>query len=224
MEQGISEFEYAIIVIIDEFQEFTQDGICAELLRRLVTAGRAAQIHCVLATQHPTLRSFGGEMAIKRNLPGRLALRVLDQKASEVVLGRPQPRADLLAGAGDAYVVGSTAIHRVQIALVDKAEWESLPRYETPIRAWGGPISDLGQDPAPRGGFTGRELAAGLIAAKLGFGRIKLIQLLQRLGLGAGSVRADRLLALGREALEALADLGFVVKQVEAAINLGGEE
>jgi DNA segregation ATPase FtsK/SpoIIIE-like protein len=223
MEQGISDFEYAIIVIVDEFQEFTQDGICAELLRRIVTAGRAAQIHCVLATQHPTWKAFGGEMAIKRNLPGRLALRVLDQKASEVVLGRPQPRADLLAGAGDAYVVGATAIHRVQIALVDKAEWESLPRYETPIRAWG-PLTDLGQDPA-RGGFTGRELAAGLIAAKLGFGRIKLIQLLQRLGLGAGSVRADRLLALGREALEALAELGFVVKQVEAAIpHLGGEE
>jgi DNA segregation ATPase FtsK/SpoIIIE-like protein len=223
MEQGISDFEYAIIVIVDEFQEFTQDGICAELLRRIVTAGRAAQIHCVLATQHPTWKAFGGEMAIKRNLPGRLALRVLDQKASEVVLGRPQPRADLLGGAGDAYVVGSATIHRVQIALVDKADWESLPRYETPIRAWG-PLTDIGQEPIPRGGFTGRELACGIVAAKLGLGRIKLLKLLQRQGLGAGSVRADRLANLGREILEALADLGFVVKQAEAAIKLGGEE
>ena len=213
MARGANSFDHAICVLVDEFQEFTSDPVIAELLLRLVTSGRAAKIHCVLATQHPTVRAFGGEAAIKRNLPARLALRVLDARASEVVVGSSQPRADALTGAGDGYVI-TTMIHRVQVAVVERGELEALPRAEPEIGFWEG-MPALGQMPEPRWAYTGKELACGLVAAEKAWGRIRLLNLLRQVGAPVpGAPRADRLLSLGRETLRELAAMGFVLRQV----------
>jgi hypothetical protein len=220
--QGDGDLGPGLCVIMDEFQEFAEDPYVAELLRRIVLSGRAAKVHCLLSTQHPTIKAFGGQSAIKRNLPGRLALRVLDGRASEVVIGASVPRADALTGAGDAYVV-TTRIHRVQVAMVGREDWDALPRTEPEIPSWGDYHSDLGAIPEPRWSYSPAEVACGLVAAYQGWGRVRLLSLLQRIGAGAGSIRADRLLSLGRATLSALSELGYELCQASYIKNqLGG--
>jgi len=207
-----------LIILFDEFQEFTGDPLIAEMLRRLVAKGRGANIHCLLATQHPTVRMFGEDGgAVKRNLPGRLALRVLDAKASEVVVGGPAPRADRLTGAGDAYAIATQTV-RVQVAMVDREDLDTAPRQEPPMDGF--PPADpegLGGEPEePRWSYTGQELAVALAAAARGWGRNRLQDALEALGLGRpGSVRADRLLRLAREQLEALPEVGLGLVEVD---------
>ncbi|MBC7228697.1 MAG: hypothetical protein H5T61_15930 [Thermoflexales bacterium] len=203
-----------LVVVYDEFQEHTSDPLIAELLRRIVLKGRAAQVHCLLATQHPTVRMFGEEGgAVKRNLPGRLALRVLDAKASEVVVGGPVPRADRLTGAGDAYAIATQTV-RVQVALVEGEDLDEVERSEPEMDDYPpmGP-EDVGQEvEEPRWSYTGEELAVALAAVVRGWGRPRLQAALEQRGLGRpGSVRADRLLRLAREQLEALREEGLEV-------------
>ena len=217
---GSVEMPYILVVVFDEFQEFTTDPLVAELLRRIVSRGRAARVHCLLATQHPTTRMFGDNGGvIKRNLPARLALRVLDAKASEVAVGGPVPRADRLTGAGDAYTI-TTQIHRVQVALVEREDFDRVPRSEPVLDAFPDVnAEDLGQEvEPPRWSYTGEELAAALVAAAKGWGRPSLQRMMERLGMNRpGSVRADRLLRLGREQHQALEAMGGRVV-VEGAI------
>jgi len=200
-----------LVVIFDEFQELTGEPAVAELLRRIVLKGRAARVHCLLATQHPTVRMFGEDGgAVKRNLPARLALRVLDAEASRVAVGAPVPRADRLTGAGDGYTI-TAAVHRVQVALVEARDLDRLPRAEPEIEDWPEvEAEDLGQEvEAPRWAYTGAELACGLVAAARGWGRPRMVEMMADLGLGRpGAERAIRLLQLGREQLEALDSLG----------------
>lgn len=201
-----------LVVLFDEFQEFTGDPMTAELLRRIVLKGRAASIHCLLATQHPTVRMFGEDGgAVKRNLPGRLALRVLDAKASEVAVGGPVPRADRLTGAGDAYAIATQTV-RVQVALVERRDLEDTERAEPELEDFPPAGSDdLGQEvEEPRWSYSGEELAVALAAVVRGWGRNRLQDALAARGLGRpGSVRADRLLRLARETLEALDGMGL---------------
>ena len=203
----------AIVVVFDEFQEMTGDPLVAELLRRLVSSGRAARVHCLLATQHPSMRMFGGRDggAIKRNLPARLALRVTDAKASEVAVGGPRPRADRLTGAGDAYtVVGQ--VHRVQVALVDGRDIAAVPHGRPAIERWPAyTAEDVGQEveKRPRWTYSGRELGVALVAAALGRGRPWLQRVLESRGMGRpGSVRAARLMGLAREQRAEIEALG----------------
>jgi len=209
-----------IVVIFDEFQEFTGDPCIVELLRRVLSKGRAARIHALLATQHPTVAAFGADGSLKRNLVGRMALKVLDAKASEVVVGAPVPRADRLLGAGDAYAIGASAIHRTQLVLVERQDLERAERHPPILEEWP-PFhpEDAGQEPNARWSYTGAELAHGLAAARRGWGRDRLRDALDGAGLGRpGSVRADRLLRLCREQLEVLGELGFGLE--EAPVHL----
>lgn len=204
-----------VVVIFDEFQEFTDDPLVAELLRRVVLKGRAAGVHCLLATQHPTVGMFGKDDggAVKRNLPGRLALRVLDAESSRVAVGAPVPRADRLTGAGDGYTI-TASVHRVQVALVEQRDLDRLPRAASLLEEYPDvEAEDLGQEvDTPRWAYTGAELACGLAAAARGWGRPRLSELLASRGLGRpGAERAIRLLQLGREALGALDALGLDV-------------
>jgi len=203
----------ALVIIFDEFQELTTDPMVAELLRRVVLKGRAARVHCILATQHPTVGMFGRDDggAVKRNLPGRLALRVLDAEASRVAVGAPIPRADRLTGAGDAYTV-TAQVHRVQVALVEERDLTRLPRTNPLLEEFPEvEAGDLGEV-EPRWAYTGAELACGLAAAARDWGRPRLVSLLARQGIGRpGAERAIRLLQLGRDQLEALDGLGLDV-------------
>lgn len=206
-----------LVIIFDEFQEFTADPLVAELLRRIVSRGRAARVHVLLATQHPTVGAFGDHGAVKRNLPGRIALKVLDAKASEVVIGAPAPRADRLTGAGDAYAIGGT-IHRTQLLLVDQRDLDRAERQPPVLEEWPEfQAEEVGQEPAARWSYTGGELAYGLAAAYRGWGRPALAEALARAGFARpGSERASRLLRLCREQMEKLSCVGLALREVES--------
>ena len=216
-----------ILVLFDEFQDATTDPTVAELISRIVSKGRAARIHAILATHHPTVDAFGEDKrATRRNLPGRIALKVLDAKASEIVIGAPIPRADRLTGAGDAYTIGAHMVHRTQLVLVEQGDLEEEERQPPILDTWP-PFraEDLGQQtPGPRWSYNGEELAHGLAAAHQEWGRPRLQESLDQAGLGRpGSVRADRLLRLCREQLAELHKLGFRLDKVMDVVDEGGE-
>ena len=195
-----------LCVVIDEVQELINDAAITEMVRRIAAQGRAAQVSITLATQHPTTKALGDDASIKRNVTGRIALRVNDYKASEVAIGQATPRADWLLGAGDAYAVVPGQVQRVQIAYMERREIDRLLTAQPTIAAWpeynavGVPSGN-----ASAAAYTGAELAVSLTNAYQGNGRPALVKALEGAGLGKpGNVRADRLLKLGREQLDAL--------------------
>ncbi len=210
-----------LIILFDEFQEFTVDPIVLELVRRIVNRGRAARIHTILATQHPTIpEAFGKDSTIKRNLPGRIALKVLDAKASEVIIGASTPRADRLVGRGDAYTIAGS-IHRAQLCLVDDHELGQAERQPTPLEAWP-PFApaDIGQEPTVQWAYTGEELAYSLKAAHRGNGLPTLRAELEGAGLSKpGYTRGDRLMRLCQEQLQVLGELGLGLQDVPPTIS-----
>ncbi len=197
-----------IIVLIDELQEFIEDALYVSLLQKVTAQGRAAQVHCILGTQHPTVNSFG-DSRIRRMLPGKIALMVDDPDASRVAVGGALPRADQLLGAGDAYTIGPGSCHRVQIAYADDDIDDDARRGRWEFPGW--PMYEP-QDPRETGNevnwsYTGAELAVSLISAKEGEGRPSMIKRLQDADLGRpGAERAIRLLDLGREAYDWLTE------------------
>lgn len=202
-----------VIVAVDEVQELSGDPGAVEMLRRLIVQGRGAGVHVLLGTQHPTKDAFG-DPAIKRNLAGRVALRVEDGVASNVVVGGPNPRADHLLGAGDAYAVTPGAVQRLQMAYIPEKQ---LPTDGQPmLEAW--PEFDAeaaGTLPEDHGGgfeVSGVEAAVAIHAANLGKGRPALQRMLQEAtGSKPGGSRSERLLTLGREGWAWLQDQGLML-------------
>jgi len=198
-----------LIVAFDEFQEVIEDKAIVGLLRKLVRQGRAAHVHCLMATQHPTVDAFG-DPSTRRALVGKVALRVEDFEASRVAVGGPNPRADHLLGAGDSYNLAPGACHRVQIVYVDRKEVDKIGTGTWDFDEW--PAFDaeaLGQDPPERGwSYNGQELAASIVAAAEGEGRPAMVK---RLNSKPGAERAIRLLNLGRETNSALGSMGYAV-------------
>jgi hypothetical protein len=207
-----------LICVVDEFQELVADDVVVDLLRRLVAQGRAADVHCLLATQHPTVKAFG-DASIRRNLVGKLALRVGDPDASRVAVGGRTPRADHLLGAGDSYTIGPGACHRVQLAYVDRrtvaragagrwrlGRWPELIPEDVGRELPGSDVEEVGWS------YDGEELAHSIIAASQGEGRPSMVDRLAGSGLGRpGAERAIRLLRLGREAHNAINKQGYAV-------------
>jgi hypothetical protein len=208
-----------VVLVFDEFQEFLADvggdPLCRELTRRIVAQGRAAGVHCILSTQYPVLSAFG-DASTRRNLNGRLALRVNDAKASEVVVGASTPRADKLLGKGDSYVVAPGVIHRMQVVYTDQVDVADLPVEDPFYLEW--PMADaeaagtLPEDAGPNWSYSPQEDAVGLVVAFLERGRPTLQNMLERAGLSGrgrpGSKRADRLLSISRERRDALRSMG----------------
>ena len=196
----------ALIILFDEFQEFTRAGDQAiiELLRRLGAQGRAANVHIVAGTQHPTVDVFG-DHTTRRHFTARIAMKVGDYSASEAVVGGSNPRADQnLLGSGDAYVITPNATQRVQMAYVPNANLRQYVGTEPALDRW--PtfgIEDLGnagpQAGRPQEPFGEDQIAESVIAASRGDGRDTLIQRIRDAGGRIGSGRATRLLAMGSE-------------------------
>ena len=205
-----------LVIVIDEVQELADDPICVEALRKLTAQGRAARVSVILATQHPTIGAFG-DPTIKRNVTGRIALRVADAKSSEVAIGQSTPRADHLLGAGDAYALVPSACQRVQIAYMPKQEIARSLGTQPAIAEWPAFVAEQLNSGAPAGSYSGQELAISLIAATQGNGRPALVKNLISAGLPKpGSERAARLLALGREQNESLIDQGYTFSPIES--------
>jgi hypothetical protein len=180
------------VVVVDELQELADDALATEMIRRLVSQGRGARVHCIVSTQHPTVASLG-DSTIGKNLSGRLALRVIGPEASRVAVGSKSPRADYLLGHGDCYAVAPAATHRVQCAMFDG----TLPTSEPDIAEWPEADSNL---PERSSDFGGDELAISLVVAAEDKGRPALQKMCEDDGLGKpGGGRAARLLQLGRD-------------------------
>uniref|UniRef100_A0A6M3XZ04 Putative DNA translocase n=1 Tax=viral metagenome TaxID=1070528 RepID=A0A6M3XZ04_9ZZZZ len=198
--------EGKIIVVFDEFQRFADDTAITGLLSDIVSLGRAAGVHAILATQHPSLAAFKTDNT-RRNLVGRIAFRVGDYDASRVAVGDVSPRADWLLGAGDGYTITPGACDRTQAVFTDGHNYdESDGTWE--FDAW--PEFDAesaGQQelPAAVGGFDGDELATSIISASESEGRPSLLNRLEAIGLSRpGAERGIRLLRIGREAYDGL--------------------
>lgn len=212
-----------LIVVIDEIQEFTQDEAFTEMVRILAAQGRGARLHLMIGTQHPKADAFGDKSAIKRNLPGRLALQTEDYKASEVVVGGTSPRADKLMGAGDAYAITPQAIHRAQLAYIPNRELErdwsaSQPLMDTwpefdPEAA--GTLPSNGNN-GPKWNYTAQELAIGLVQTRLGHGLPKLKRAFREAGLQPpGNVRGPRLQKISRDLIEQLAAMCWALEEAK---------
>ena len=205
-----------IIVVIDEIQEFTKDNAITEMIRILAAQGRGAGVHLLIGTQHPKADAFGDESAIKRNLPGRVALQTEDYIASQVVVGGSDPRADHLMGAGDAYTITPQAVHRTQLAYIPNHELEAHWSTSQPaLVEW--PEFDpeaAGTLPlnaeTPKWSYSGEELAVALVQAHLGNGRPATQSAFEAEGFDRpGSVRADRILKLMRETHQKLTAMNW---------------
>jgi len=216
--------EGRVIVVVDEFQELVQDSVIVDLLRKLAAQGRAARVHTLLATQHPTVSAFG-DSSIRRNLVGKIALHVLDADASRVAVGGSNPRADFLLGAGDSYTIAPGNCHRVQLAFVDERE---ITAGEN-----GGPSwrfnrwadydpDDVGQDiPSGQFQFTGDELGVAVVSAAEGEGRTLFCNRMADAQLGKpGYPRQKRLRELGQGAFDWMTSNGYAVCR-RAAIEDG---
>ena len=203
-----------LVVVIDEFQEWAGDQPFVDLLRKLAAQGRAAHVHLLAATQHPTVDAFGNP-ATRRNLSGKLALRVGDPDASRVAVGGKVPRADYLLGAGDAYAIGAGACHRVQGAYVDEGDLDA--RGEWQIEEWEYPDAEaIGQDIYNGRPFDGPELGAALVAAVEDEGRVLFQRRLEEAGLPKrGNDQSMRLLALARETHDWLLDAGWGLRPAD---------
>lgn len=193
-----------VIVVFDEIQEFMDDSTIAGLMKKIAGQGRAAHVHLMAATQHPTVASFG-DATTRRNLTGRMALRVGDCDASRVAVGGKTPRADYLLGCGDCYTVAPGVVHRVQLAYVGQREIDAAGNGDHRFESWPEyrPES-VGQDlPSLQvnWSYSGGEIAVSLLSAEAGEGRPALVSRLEGAGFGRPGVeRAMRLLQLGREA------------------------
>lgn len=80
-----------ILVVIDEFGDLVLHPVLGKRitmsLTRLVQLGRSAGINCIIATQHPTVKTVN--TTIKANCPTRICMRVSSAVNSRVIIDRP---------------------------------------------------------------------------------------------------------------------------------------
>jgi S-DNA-T family DNA segregation ATPase FtsK/SpoIIIE len=131
-----------IVVIIDELADLmlVAPADVEMAIARITQMARAAGIHCIVATQRPSVDVITG--VIKANIPARIAFQVAARVDSRTILDGMG--ADKLLGKGDMLYLppGSAKLIRVQGALITDAELQSIvdfiakqgkPSYELEI-------------------------------------------------------------------------------------------
>ena len=117
-----------IVVIVDELADLmmTAGKEVEFLIQRLAQKARAAGIHLVMATQHPSSEVVTS--TIKASLPTRVAFKVMNHHASRTVIG--EAGAEHLLGHGDMLIVlpGEPAL-RVHGALADVGACEAVANH-----------------------------------------------------------------------------------------------
>jgi S-DNA-T family DNA segregation ATPase FtsK/SpoIIIE len=132
----------SIVIVVDEFADLiTQQGKDKEVetaVARLAQKARAAGMHCILATQRPSVDVITG--TIKANFPSRIAFRVSQRVDSGTILDGPG--AEHLLGKGDMLVKlnGSSDAQRVQCPFVADEEVNRVTGY---LRSQGAPVSSI---------------------------------------------------------------------------------
>lgn len=131
-----------IVVIIDELADLmlVAPADVEMAIARITQMARAAGIHCIVATQRPSVDVITG--VIKANIPARIAFQVAAKVDSRTILD--QMGADKLLGKGDMLYLppGSGKLIRAQGALITDQEIEAVvdhiakqgkPSYELEI-------------------------------------------------------------------------------------------
>ncbi len=129
-----------IVVIIDELADLmlVAPADVEMAIARITQMARAAGIHCIVATQRPSVDVITG--VIKANIPARIAFQVAAKVDSRTILD--QMGADKLLGKGDMLYLppGSGKLTRAQGALITDQEIEKLVDF---IAKQGKPSYDL---------------------------------------------------------------------------------
>jgi S-DNA-T family DNA segregation ATPase FtsK/SpoIIIE len=131
-----------IVVIIDELADLmlVAPADVEMAIARITQMARAAGIHCIIATQRPSVDVITG--VIKANIPARLAFQVAAKVDSRTILDAMG--ADKLLGKGDMLYLppGSAKLIRAQGALITDQEIQAIvdfiakqakPSYEVEI-------------------------------------------------------------------------------------------
>jgi S-DNA-T family DNA segregation ATPase FtsK/SpoIIIE len=131
-----------IVVIIDELADLmlVAPADVEMAIARITQMARAAGIHCIVATQRPSVDVITG--VIKANIPARIAFQVAAKVDSRTILDGMG--ADKLLGKGDMLYLppGSGKLIRIQGALITDGELQSIvdfiarqgkPSYEVEI-------------------------------------------------------------------------------------------
>ena len=131
-----------IVVIIDELADLmlVAPADVEMAIARITQMARAAGIHCIVATQRPSVDVITG--VIKANIPARIAFQVAAKVDSRTILDAMG--ADKLLGKGDMLYLppGSAKLTRAQGALITDQEIQALvdfiarqgkPSYEVDI-------------------------------------------------------------------------------------------
>ncbi len=117
-----------VVVVVDEMADLMMvAGKDIEgAVQRLAQMARAAGIHCILATQRPSVDVVTG--TIKANFPTRISFQVTSKIDSRTILG--EQGAEQLLGQGDMlYMAGGGRISRVHGPFVADAEVEKVVRH-----------------------------------------------------------------------------------------------
>ncbi len=131
-----------IVVIIDELADLmlVAPADVEMAIARITQMARAAGIHCIVATQRPSVDVITG--VIKANIPARIAFQVASRVDSRTILDAMG--ADKLLGKGDMIFLppGSAKLNRAQGALITDKELQDIvdfiakqgkPSYELEI-------------------------------------------------------------------------------------------
>ena len=126
---------YQLVVIVDEFADLMMvAGKEVEVaVARLAQKARASGIHCILATQRPSVDVITG--LIKANFPTRISFRLMSGTDSRTVLDTIG--SENLLGMGDMLYrpPGSSELSRVHGAYVDESEIEQIVAFLAKQRA-----------------------------------------------------------------------------------------
>ncbi|MBR5080444.1 MAG: DNA translocase FtsK [Victivallales bacterium] len=118
-----------IIVIIDEMADImlTARQDVETCLARIAQLSRAVGIHCIIATQRPSVNVITG--VIKANFPTRIAFQVASQIDSRTIIDGKG--AESLLGRGDMLYKASDALRmqRLQGAMITDAEIENIVNF-----------------------------------------------------------------------------------------------
>ena len=138
----IPDFLSYIVVIIDELADLmlVAPADVEMAIARITQMARAAGIHCIVATQRPSVDVITG--VIKANIPARIAFQVASRVDSRTILDAMG--ADKLLGKGDMLYLppGSARLIRAQGVLITDQELQSIvdfiakqgkPSYEMEI-------------------------------------------------------------------------------------------
>ena len=118
-----------IVVIIDELADLmlVAPADVEMAIARITQMARAAGIHCIVATQRPSVDVITG--VIKANIPARIAFQVASRVDSRTILDAMG--ADKLLGKGDMLYLppGSAKLIRAQGALITDQELQDIVNF-----------------------------------------------------------------------------------------------